>query len=148
VYYLYDKSLRAIEREVEKLNQHLPKKTKSLVEIIDSNDLTLETRDGGKIVIEKHELVTLSKLVPKEYWAEFKLPITLVRRIEQGRGAFTIAGGKIQEFVVAKVLGLTELSFSELQQFSTPLYIYRPNAAQLKMKLRTSTIIAIGQINQ
>ena len=148
VHYLFNKSLRAIEREVERLNQHLPKKTKSLAEIIASNDLSLETRDGGKIVIEKHELATLSKLIPKKYWAEVKLPITLVRRIEQGRGVFTIAGGKIQQFIVAKVLGLTDLSFSELHNFSTPLYIYRPNASQLKMKLRTSTIIAFVQINQ
>ena len=145
---MYNKSLRSIEREVEKLNQHLPKKPRSLAEIIESNNLSLETRDGGKIVIEKHELDMLSKLVPKEYWEDVKLPITLVRQIEKGRGVFTIAGGKVQQFVVAKVLGLTELSFSELQKFNTPLFIYRPNAAQLKMKLRTSTIFAIGQIGQ
>ena len=145
---MYNKSLRAIEREVEKLNQHLPKNPKSLADIIESKDFSLETRDGGKIVFEKHELAMLSKLVPKEYWSEVKLPITLVRQIEKGRGVFTITGGKVQQFVVAKVLGLTDLSFTELQKFNTPLFIYRPNAAQLKMKLRTSTIFAIGQISQ
>ena len=145
---MYNKSLRAIEREVEKLNQHLPKNPKSLAEIMESDNLSLETRDGGKIVFEKHELALLTKLVPKEYWSEVKLPFTLVRQIEKGKGVFIIAGGKIQQFVVAKVLGLTDLAFSELQKFNTPLFIYRPNAAQLKMKLRTSTVFAIGQIGQ
>ena len=52
------------------------------------------------ILLRTSELEELAKTAPEEYRGRLKLPIIILRRMEVGKSIYTIAGDRIEEFIV------------------------------------------------
>lgn len=139
----YDRFLNTIwSREIKSINDHLPKRFKTLEELLQEEDPHVITRDGNKYPFDKQELKILTNLLPKTYYSKLKLPIILIRRISLGPGVFSVGGGKVENFVIRKILNLSDKSNPDEDE-SYP-YLYRPQIQKLRRKLRTLTVIGFG----
>jgi len=130
-------------REIEKLNDHLPRNYGTLESLLESKDPYVLTMDGDRIIFKKEELQFLADMVPKEYHGKLQLPIVFIRRIDMGEGVFSISGGKIEKGVVMKLLGLTDDPFSEDENNFHP-YIYRHQVLEVRRKIRSLTTIGFA----
>ncbi|WXG40933.1 MAG: DUF61 family protein [Candidatus Freyarchaeum deiterrae] len=130
-------------REIEKLNDHLPRNYKTLEFLLESKDPYVLTMDGDRIVFKREELQSLAKIVPKKYHGKLQLPIVFIRRIDMGEGVFSISGGKIEKGIVMKLLGLIDNPFSEDESAFLP-YIYRYQVLEIRRKIRSLTTIGFA----
>ncbi len=130
-------------REIDKINDHLPRNYKTLESLLESENPHVITLDGDQIPFKKEELEFLAKIVPKKYHGKLQLPIVFIRRIEMGEGVFSISGGIIEKGVVMKLLGVAEDPFSGDENSFLP-YIYRHQVLQVRRKIRTLTTIGFA----
>ncbi|RLI04336.1 hypothetical protein DRO26_04815 [Candidatus Bathyarchaeota archaeon] len=135
----YDRYLTHIDFIIKRLNLHLPKTRKSLLQLLDEKLPSVDTIDGSKIYFKRHDVEEASKILPKKFHNSLLLPILVVRRIELGRGVFTVFGGKIEKHFVRKVLGLTQKSFEEPE--NEELYLYKVQVQELLSKLGSLVVI-------
>lgn len=132
---------KILKYEMDKINEHLPKKKRDLKYLLQVDSPYIECRDGSISYLDKEELLYLSNLIPPKYHGKLNLPIVLLRRMDLGKGTFTIAGGKIEQYVIRKVLGDVKESLDKYK-LETPFYIYWPHIREIKKKLKT--VIQIG----
>jgi uncharacterized protein (UPF0216 family) len=130
--------------EIRKLNTHLPKQRKAMSELLKHNDPIVEAVDGSKILLRTTELEELAKIVPKEYQDRLRLPIIVLRRMELGKSTYTVAGERIEEFTVMKILGETDLDYREMYRDRASSYLYRPQVAELMRKYHSLFVIGFG----
>lgn len=131
-------------RELRKLNTHLPKKRRTLKELLGETDPTVPTVDGTTIVLRREELEELAKIVPPEYHDILKLPIIVLRRMELGKSLYTVSGDKLEEFTVRKILGKTATDYHTMYLDDKPLYLYRPDVSELLRKFHSLVVIGFG----
>jgi uncharacterized protein (UPF0216 family) len=140
-----DKMLRYIWRwDVNKMNDHLPIKTVPLSELLSEEEPAVNARDGTKLWVGRDELTKVANMVPKTLHNRLYFPIVLIRRIDLGEGVFSISGGKLEAFFVAKALGITDESFVNYETVDVPNHIYRPQVQELRRKLRSLSVIGFG----
>jgi uncharacterized protein (UPF0216 family) len=130
-------------REIEKLNDHLPRNYRTLESLLESEDPHVLTMDGDRIVFKREELQFLAEIVPKKCHGKIQLPIVFIRRIDMGEGVFSIGGGKIEKGIVMKLLGLNNDPFSEDESTLLP-YIYRHQVLDVRRKIRSLTTIGFA----
>lgn len=70
-------SERVLAKMVEAMNKHMPKKSKSLREMLNEEMPTIKARDGNEYLIEKDEVEFISQYVDELDWDRFNLPIIL-----------------------------------------------------------------------
>jgi uncharacterized protein (UPF0216 family) len=141
----FERMLRYIWKwDVNKINDHLPSKTVPLSELLREEEPAVVARDGTKLWIDQDELTKVANMVPKSLHSKLCFPIVLIRRIDLGEGVFSISGGKLEVFFVAKVLGITVESFVNYEMVDAPNNIYRPQVQELRRKLRTLSVIGFG----
>lgn len=133
-----------IGRELRNLNGHLPKQRRTLAELLKIEEPTLEAADGSAIVLERSELDELAEIVPSEYHNRLKLPIIMLRRMELGRSIYTVAGERIEEFTVMKILKLTDESFYEMCKHEEPMFFYRPQVTELVSRFHSLIVMGFG----
>jgi len=131
-------------REIRKLNTHLPKQRGTLKELLRDADPTLPTVDGSTIVLRKEEMQELAQIVPSEYHDSLKLPIIILRRMELGRSLYTVAGDKVEEFTVKKILGKTRAEYLTMYLDDKQLYLYRPEVSELLRRFHSLVVIGFG----
>jgi len=130
--------------EIEKLNDHLPRELKSLKDIASNSLYTLKARDGSNIIIDRNEVSMLCNLLPSDLHDKLMLPLIFLRRIDLGRGAYELLGGKVEAFTVLKILGYNV----SLEEVTLPLRLYKPQIFKLKMMLSTLVMIAFSTFNE
>ena len=141
----YERLLRTmLKDETRRLNQHLPKSTKSLSELLCEKEPCVETKGGGQIIMRRSELVELAKMVPKDYQDKVRLPIIVLRRMELGRGTFCVLGDDVEKFAVKRILDLTKLSFNDMDMEKEDFFIYRLQVQELIRKFKSLIVIAFG----
>jgi len=141
----YERLLRTFFKdEAKKLNQHLPKATKSLSELLTEDEPSVETMSGSQVIMKKSELVEMAKIVPKDYQDKLRLPIIVLRRIELGRGTFSVLGDNIEKFTVRRILEMTKLSFDAMDKEKEDFFIYRPQVQELLRRFKSLIVIAFG----
>jgi uncharacterized protein (UPF0216 family) len=123
---------KIIDIEIQKINDHLPTSHKSLEELLKEDIPSVKTRGGDDIIFLKDELITLAKLIPKEKHRDIKLPIVALRRIDLGRGVYTLVGSEETIKFIKKILNID----------SNSEYLYRPQIFELKRKF--SSLVIIG----
>jgi uncharacterized protein (UPF0216 family) len=133
-----------LTREIRKLNGHLPKQRRTLSELLRSHDPTVDTVDGSSILLRTSELEELAKIVPEPYQARLKLPIIVLRRMEVGKSIYTIAGERIEEFTVKKILGITDLDYHQMYFDLEPSFLYRPQVGELLRRFHSLVVIGSG----
>ncbi|MHA2407914.1 MAG: DUF61 family protein [Candidatus Ranarchaeia archaeon] len=136
--------VKHLENEIQKLNDHLPKVQVSLESLISNHPPKVETRDGIEWHFDQKELDQIAEKIPQDLWAEISIPIIFLRRTDMGAGAFTISGNKATQFLVAKLLGLTDLPPHAYRKLKTPLILYRPQISQIRKILKTTSTISFG----
>jgi len=130
-------------RELRKLNDHLPKHTRSLKEMLNEMDPTIPTVDGSTIVLRREELEKLAEIVPREYH-DLKLPIIILRRMELGKSVYTVSGDKLEQFTVKKILGKTTAEYHAMYLDDKPLFLYRPDLSELLRRFHSLVVIGFG----
>jgi len=90
------------------------------------------------------ELEELAKIVPEPYQARLKLPIIVLRRMEVGKSIYTIAGERIEEFTVKKILGITDLDYHQMYFDLEPSFLYRPQVGELLRRFHSLVVIGSG----
>jgi len=123
---------KIIDIEIKKINDHLPTSYKSLEELLKEDIPSVKTRGGDDIIFLKDELATLAKLIPEEKHKDIKLPIIALRRIDLGKGVYTLISSEETIKFIKKILDID--SDSE--------YLYRPQIFELKRKF--SSLVVIG----
>ena len=131
-------------REIRKLNTHLPKKRRTLSDLLASAEPSVETVDGTSILLRKAELEELAKLIPQRYHDRLKLPTILLRRMDLGKSVYTVGGEPIEEFAVRKILGETETDYLPSNKDDRPFLVYRPQVSELLRNYHSLFVIAFG----
>jgi uncharacterized protein (UPF0216 family) len=141
----FNRILRYIWKwDVNKMNDHLPSKTISLSELLSEEEPIIRAKDGTKLWIDREELTKVANVVPKMLHGKLHFPIVLIRRIDLGEGVFTISGGKLEAFFVAKMLGITRESFLNYETVDVQNHIYRPQVQELRRKFRSLSVVGFG----
>jgi uncharacterized protein (UPF0216 family) len=132
-----------LKEEVRKLNQHLPKPRKTLKTLLEEKNPSVESIDGGRIVMKRDELERLAGILPPPLQERLQLPIVIQRRFDLGRSVYTVSGGEVEEFVLKALLGLAENDFSNCK-VEQRLCIYKPYLSELIRKIHSLIIIGFG----
>ncbi len=130
--------------ELRKLNTHLPKQRRTLSDLLKTMDPTIEAIDGSSILMKTSELQDIAKIVPTEYQDQLKLPIIVHRRMELGKSIYTVAGDRIEEFTVKKILGITNQDYRHMYRDQDPTCLYRPQVSELISKFHSLIVIGFG----
>jgi uncharacterized protein (UPF0216 family) len=131
-----DRVSRILVREIERINDHLPKESRTLKELLEMREPKVLTRAGDELIMDRRELELLADIVPAHYHDKLKLPIVILRMMEMGEGVYMICGGDLEARVIAKVLGPDAVHCHDGRAF-----VYKPYIAILRSKLRTTTVI-------
>lgn len=120
-----------LEKELGKLNKHLPQSRKSLSKLLKMDKPEIKNRDGSKQRLKKKELNFLSEALPREDHPKLKLPIIIRLSPQLGKGAAKISG-KIERKILRKILNKEEKEEKEM-------VIYRPEVRKIRKKIPTTT---------
>ncbi|MBP1911593.1 DUF61 family protein [Thermococcus stetteri] len=92
-----------LNREIMRVNIHLPRQRVSLEEALKSENGYVVLRDGSRHYFRASELKYLSDILDEEEWAKLKLPIILeISTVD--RGYFRVHG-RVEVKVIDTVLG-------------------------------------------
>jgi uncharacterized protein (UPF0216 family) len=116
------------ELELERLNLHLPKRRISLGEALRAERPCVVTRSGKIHTFDRRELEMLAGLLEGDEVERLMLPILIEINPALGRGAARIPGN-LEARVAGKILKKRE----------GETIIYRPEIAELRRKLPTTT---------
>jgi len=131
-----DRVSRVLAQEIERINDHLPRETRTLKELLGMREPKVLTRAGDELIMDRRELELLADMVPAQHHDKLRLPIVILRMIEMGEGVYMICGGDLEAKVIARVLGPNAVYYHDGRAF-----LYKPYIAILRSKLRTTTVI-------
>ncbi len=135
---------KMIERDIDTLNDHLPESRHPLSELIKTDSPQFRTRDGEISVFRKEELDKLAADVPLDLHDEVHLPIVILRRLDYGTGIYTIAGNKVELYMVHRLLGYVDLEWENFSRWKPVEKLSRPQVQLLRRKLPSTTSIGIA----
>jgi uncharacterized protein (UPF0216 family) len=133
---------KIIEHNIDTANDHLPVKRITLQEIGETGSLVYQTRGGETSAFRQEEIERLLQLVPSYLHSEIRLPIVILRRMDLGRGIFTVAGNKVELFLVNQlILGYVDLLWGEIGEWMPVERLVRPEVQTLRRRLPSTTTI-------
>ena len=135
---------KMIERDIDTLNDHLPESRHTLTDLIRAETPQFRTRDGQISVFRKEELEKLAIEVPSRFHDDVRLPIVLLRRLDYGTGIYTIAGNKVELFMLHRTLGYVDLEWVNFGTWKPVETLARPQVQLLRRKLPSTTSIGIA----
>ncbi|MHA1976938.1 MAG: DUF61 family protein [Candidatus Hodarchaeales archaeon] len=98
--------------EKEKIYNSLPRKTLSLERLLKTPIFTL--RNDQTSEIDERELKFLCELLPSSLWGDLNLPLIFQKR----KQLYILLGEKLEQWIVEKILDLTNTSPFLLDLFS------------------------------
>ncbi len=132
---------RAIEREIDSINDHLPQKLIPLSEIMEQSKPGYTTKDGTFSAFKREEIDYLIEEVPIQFHQSITLPVVILRRMDLGRGVHTVAGTKPVLFLMHRIIGDVNLEWSDLARHAPSNRFARPQVQIIRRKLPTTTCI-------
>lgn len=124
-------SERVLAKMIEAMNKHIPKKSKSLKEMLNEDTPTIKAKDGNEYLIEKDEVEFISKYVDELDWGRFNLPIILEMNKLGGETVIYVRDKRHAEFI-KKAFG-----YDRFVKDVMMLYMYELKS--IRRKLRTAT---------
>jgi hypothetical protein len=118
--------------ELRVLNAHLPRKQKSLAELLREEYPHVACNDGSTHLFKRKELEYLASLIDTDKQEALLLPM-LVELGQNQAEAVVICVGEITEEVISKVLAMP------IRCEQKRIAIYKPQLALLRKKLKTTT---------
>ncbi|ADP77729.1 Protein of unknown function DUF61 [Methanothermus fervidus DSM 2088] len=129
-----DKLGRILKKEILSLNRHVPKRRKTLKELLEEKKPHVIGLNGKRHRFKKNELKLIASILSPEEYEKIKLPIYL----EMGTSTSGIRiRGKLESRVILYVLG-KEKEIDELKN-KNEIYIYKPELRIVRQKLPTTT---------
>jgi uncharacterized protein (UPF0216 family) len=133
-----------IERDIDTLNDHLPESRHILSELLETDSPQFRTRDSNVSVFRKDELEELAAEVPSRFHDDVRLPIVLLRRLDYGAGIYTMAGNKVELFMIFRIIGYVDLEWKNIGDWKPVEKLARPQVQVLRQKLPSTTSIGIA----
>ena len=123
-----DPSDNILKKQVISLNRHLPRRRKTLAELLREERPHVLGADGTRHRFKNAELKKIASIIDKEDYEKLKLPIYI--EIESLTSGAKIAGD-IESSIICKILNI--------EQCKRELFIYRPQIKELRSKFPTTT---------
>lgn len=119
---------RLLKKQVLSLNRHLPRRRKTLKELLDEDKPHVVGVDGTRHRFKSSEIKRIAKIIPDNKHHLLKLPIYL--EVESQTSGTRISG-KLELEVVCHVL--------DFEDCKSEKYIYRSDLKLLRKELPTTT---------
>ncbi len=132
---------RILEQEIDSINDHMPVKRSTLGELMQSDSPHYVTRGGESSILKKEEIARIAKEVPSRFHKEIKLPMVILRRMDYGPGIYTIAGEKVELFLIHRVLGQVDLEWKDFRTWKPVEKLMRPQVQAVRRKFPSTTCI-------
>lgn len=126
---------KILNKEISRINLHLPKTRKSLAKLLEEDEPKVELRDGSKHYFKKEELLFLSSLIDE--WEKDKLFLPIVLELTPVWHGYFKIHGKIEVKVIEKILGTYDI-LEEKSEITLPRYLL----PKIRRKLPTTTTYA------
>jgi hypothetical protein len=120
---------------LQTLNRHLPKKRKTLRELLEEDKPGIKNMDGSTHYFDKKELKKLALIIPEWEHDKLRLPIYLEMSSSMERGTIKISG-RIESMIIDRILHEDEEEKSIERDSMT---IYYPHLAKIRKILSTAT---------
>jgi uncharacterized protein (UPF0216 family) len=137
-----------IEHDIDTLNDHLPESRVPLSELIGVVSPQFRTRIGEISVFRIEELEQLALEVPERFHEDIRLPIIVLRRLDYGPGIYTVAGNKVELFLLHRIIGYVDLEWEDFARWKPVEKLARPQVQALRRKMPSTTIIGIGMTSK
>jgi uncharacterized protein (UPF0216 family) len=89
-------------------------------------------------LLRNNEIRKLAEIVPDDDLGRLKLPIVIIRRMELGKSVYTVAGGRVEEATLRRILDMTDLDHKDLTSERDTTFLYRPQITELLRKFHTA----------
>lgn len=119
---------------LQTLNRHLPKKRKTLRELLEEDKPGVAAMDGSTHVFDKKELEKLASMLEDWEHDKLRLPIYLEMSSSMERGAIKISG-RIECRIIGRLLHGEEAGMEEKDS----TVIYYPHLKKIRKELPTTT---------
>ncbi len=123
-----DPSDNILKKQVISLNRHLPRRRKTLAELLREERPHVLGVDGTRHRFKNAELKEIASMIDKEDYKKLKLPIYI--EIESLTSGARIAGD-MESTIICKILNIDPCK--------RELFIYRPQIKELRIKFPTAT---------
>ena len=123
-----DPSDNILKKQVISLNRHLPRRRKTLAELLREERPHVLGVDGTRHRFKNAELKEIASMIDKEDYKKLKLPIYI--EIESLTSGARIAGD-MESTIICKILNIDPCK--------RELFIYRPQIKELRIKFPTTT---------
>jgi len=127
-----DRTERLIRKQIVILNRHVPRKRKTLKELLREEKPHVIGSDGSRHRFKSEELKFLVSLLSKDEQERLKLPIYI--EINTSTSGARIKG-KLEVRIISRIIG------REIDEYNIPdeIYIYNPQMKILRKELPTTT---------
>ncbi|NWF95386.1 MAG: DUF61 family protein [Candidatus Thorarchaeota archaeon] len=132
---------RMLEREIDSVNDHLPKKAVPLRDLMRMSRPTYETRGGETSFLVRKELEYVASEVPERYHGDVMIPVVILRRMDLGQGIYTVAGTKPTLFLIHRILGDADGDWDRLGSWEAVDRLARPQVQLVRRRLPSTTCI-------
>lgn len=122
---------RILAKMAEALNKHLPRKSRSLEEMLKEEFPTIKARDGEEYLIERDELEFIAEYVDELDRKNFSIPIIL-EMVGIGSETVVIVRNRLHADFIRKAFG-----FDRRGKEGLMLYTYEMR--EVRRRLRTAT---------
>lgn len=123
-----DRSDSILKKQVISLNRHLPRRRKTLAELLKEERPHVLGADGTRHRFKNAELKEIASMIDEEDYKKLKLPIYI--EIESITSGARIAGD-LESTIICKILNIGPCK--------RELFIYRPQIKELRIKFPTTT---------
>lgn len=119
---------KLLKKQVMSLNRHIPRKRKTLAELLEEDKPHVIGADGTRHRFKNVELKKIADLIDKSEYKNLKLPIYI--EIESDTSGARIEG-RLEKEIVCKTL--------DMGSCKGELFIYRPEIKSLRLQFPTAT---------
>lgn len=123
---------------IQTLNRHLPKKRKTLKELLAEDKPGLMNLDGSIHSFDKKELEKLALILPEWERNRLRLPLYLEMSSSLERGSIKISG-RLECRIINSILREDEATEKRSTEERETMTIYYPHLMKIRKKLPTTT---------
>ncbi len=140
---------KVVANELAHLNDHVPTEVRPIENILKSKAFVFKLTDSSSYFISESEFYDFISNIPKKLYKYVTLPFIFTRRIDLGRGAYTVGGSKYNTLAVRIVLGdFPEINADNFNDYLNDLgsILYTPHIQKFRKIYRSLSVIAFGVI--
>jgi uncharacterized protein len=119
---------RLLKKQIIVLNRHIPRRRKTLKELLEEDRPHVLGNDGSRHRFKKNELNKIASLMPKTSQAQLKLPLYIEINSEMSGSRIK---GKLECMLVCEILGKDDCG--------EEIYIYRGDVRVVRRELPTTS---------